>query len=226
MSDGCRVCIETGYNQTIVSLLDAIPGTFQVLALEMQRFAANTTDSAAAAVAAQVAANAATLASTITANDVKEFHFYYVTRGTYASLGAGSFLAGLERLGGAIAQCQQVAAGGVPTLVCPDTTNITAADAEEALRRHADTAFSSVTTAGSPFPLWSEGDGTGSLFAGSSPVGGSGVDMSANIFSMIGYLNASLFGQPGWSPVYGAGGFADPTDPTFNAMVEKNPMYA
>lgn len=220
MSDGCRVCIETVYNQTIVSLIDAIPGTFQVLAWEMQRFAASTTDSAAAAVAAQVATSAGTLASTITANDVKEFHFYYVTRGTYARLGVDSYLAGLERLGDAIALCQQLA------LVCPNITNVTTADAGKALKRHTDTAFSSVTTAGSPFPLWSEGDGTGFLFAGSSPVGGSGVDMSADIFSMMGYLNAPLYNQSGWSPVYGADGFADPTDPTFDEMVVKNPMYA
>jgi hypothetical protein len=40
--------------------------------------------------------------------------------------------------------------------------------------------------------MWSAGDGTGSIFAGSSPVGGSGINMSAPLESIAEYLVAWL----------------------------------
>lgn len=196
-----------------------------MLASELQRYSTSSNDTQAQSLATDLAAKSFLLGSTLTANDVKEFYFYYVTRGVYATLGAGPYAAKYTLLEPAVVQCEGGAA--LLGLTCPNAT-VTLAEAEAALLRHADTVFSSVTTAGSPLPLWSEGDGTGELFQGSSPVGGSGIDMSANILSLAAYLNATLYGQPGWSPLYegGAAGFADPASPTWAALVLKNPIYA
>jgi hypothetical protein len=114
--------------------------------------------------------------------------------------------------------------------VCPMTT-ATPADAQQALLNHADNVFSSVTTAGSPLPMWSEGDGTGNIFEGTSPVSGSGVDMSANLFSLVAYLDLSNYGNAtAWTPLYtnGRDGYADPVTPdgAWTALVEPNPVYA
>jgi hypothetical protein len=228
MNDPCRMCIEFAYHESIVEIYEGIIPTFQVIAAELARAAAASTDSAKAKDLADLAGKAAQLATTLTTNDVTEFYFYYVTRGVYAELGTSAYVANYQNpfLQAALATCQQF--GAALGLVCPDSTTVTAEEAKAALLRHADNTFSSVTTAGAPFPLWSEGDGTGALFRGSSPVGGSGIDMSQDLRSAAVYLNITLYGQPGWSPMYddGAAGFADPTSATWKALMDKNPTYA
>lgn len=137
--------------------------------------------------------------------------------------------------------------GGYNQLVTPETLpfdcsavpcppfNITLEDATTALLNHADNTFSSVTTAGSPFPFWSEADGTGAMFAGTNPVGGSGVDMSAPTLSAAAYFDMGNYytNRDGWSPMYAVNGsaddgFADPltADALWQGMVETNPVYA
>lgn len=223
MSDTCRICIEGTFEGTIKSLHEAARPSFQVLALELQRFMASTNDTAAIAKAGDIAQKAGMIAATIDTQAVEEFYFYYVTRGAYAALGAAQYQAGYQNLVQAIGLCnQQADAFG---FTCPVATEVTLEEAEAAMLRHADSGFSSVSTAGSPLPLWESSDGTGELFKGDSPIGGSGVDMSANIFSFFAYLNVTLYGQDGWSPLYGATGFADPTSPLFTATVEQNPIF-
>ena len=73
-----------------------------------------------------------------------------------------------------------------------------------------------MTTAGAPFPLWSEGDGTGYLFEGNSPVGGSGIDMSAPLDSLAGYLFSTILFNSS----------VDPTSEAWTSYVERNPLYA
>ncbi len=55
--------------------------------------------------------------------------------------------------------------------------------------------------------------------------------MSANLFSLVAYLDLYNFGNATtWSPLYtnGASGYADPVTPdgTWTALVEPNPVYA
>jgi hypothetical protein len=228
MNDPCRMCIEVAYDQSILDIYAGLIPTFQVFAAELARAAAASTDPAKAQDLADLAGKSMQLATTLTTNDVEEFYFYYVTRGVYAELGTSSYVANYQNpfLQAAIATCQQF--GEALGLVCPESTTVTSEEARAALLRHADNTFSSVTTAGAPFPLWSEGDGTGVMFGGSSPVGGSGIDMSQDLRSAAVYLNITSYGQPGWSPLYdgGAAGFADPTSATWMALVDKNPTYA
>jgi hypothetical protein len=230
MNDPCRMCIELGYTKSIEDIYAGLIPTFQVLAAELGRAAtaAASNDPAKAKDLADLAGKSLQLATTLTTNDVQEFYFYYVTRSVYAELGASSYVANYQNpfLQGAIATCLQH--GEALALVCPESTTVTLEEAKTALRRHADNTFSSVTTAGAPYPLWSEGDGTGAMFGGSSPVGGSGIDMSQGFASAAAYLNITLYGQEGWSPLYddGAAGFADPTSDTWKAYVDTNPTYA
>ena len=220
MSDTCRICIEMSFEGTIKSLYEAARPSFQVLALELQRFIASTNETTAIAKAADLAQKSGQIAATITTQAVEEFYFYYVTRGAYAALGPGLYQGGYKNL---VGLCRQQP--DTPGLTCPEATEVTSEEAEAALLRHADSDFSSVSTAGSPLPFWDKADGTGELFKGNSPVGGSGVDMSADIRSLFAYINVTHYGQDAWSPLYGASGFADPTTPLFTAVVERNPIF-
>jgi hypothetical protein len=229
MNDPCRMCIELAYTKSIEDIYASVIPTFKVLAAELGRAAAASTDDLAKAKdLADLAGKCLQLATTLTTNDVKEFYFYYVARGAYAEFGASSYVANYQNpfLQGAILLCLQY--GEALGLVCPESTTVTLEEAKTALRRHADNTFSSVNTAGVPYPLWSEGDGTGAMFRGSSPVGGSGIDMSQDLASAAVYLNITLYKQEGWSPLYagGAAGFADPTSDTWKAYVDTNPTYA
>jgi len=210
MNDVCRICIEEGYTETINDLVAAIPLGFSSLSQALNAYMTATGDQNIQTLINQCD----DLVSTITPNDIEEFYFYYVARGVYASLGAQSYMDTFKLLEEAVAGCQLA----VPLfgLICPETVNVTLAEAEEALKRHADTTFSSITTAGSPFPLWANGNGTGSLFAGDSPVGGSGIDMSADIRSFGFYLALVQAGQLEFNP------YSD----TFAEQVQKNPIFA
>jgi len=211
MSDPCRICIETNYTNTITALHKTIGPAFEALTILLSLFASSTTNNTVAQLTRDIAAKTEQLVD-ITAEDVDDFFFYYVTRGVYATLGADAYLENYALLNETIAQCEQ---GAIFGLKCPPRT-IDRATAEESLRKHADTAFSSITTAGAPFPLWSKGDGTGYLFEDTLPVGGSGINMSADMESLFQYVA---------SPPE-AGEHGDPTSDTWQALVETNPIYA
>jgi hypothetical protein len=223
MSDPCRICIEENYQSQIEQLFSLAKPVFQVLSAELQRalqvgFANDTEGSA------QVGAmlsKTAQLAQSITIEDVKDFYQYFVTRGVYASLGAPAYIAGYQQLLPLIELCNPAFG-----LTCPSTSVPNTTEAEAALLAHADNSFSPVSTAGAPFPFWSESNGTGNLFAGSNPVSGSGVDMSGEMLSIVGYLDLLNFGQDDWNPLY-SNGYLDPVtpDPTWSALVERNPLF-
>jgi hypothetical protein len=230
LNDPCRDCIETNFETTIQSLEGYVKNAFGVLAMELGRFyqdgvTSDTLNEEGQGTVLDLINKTTTLATDTTRADVEEFYSYYVTRGLYSQLGVGRYLAGYQQLRGFLETCNETV-----SLVCPPTT-ATPADAQQALLNHADNVFSSVTTAGSPLPMWSEGDGTGNIFEGTSPVSGSGVDMSANLFSLVAYLDLFNYGNAtAWSPLYtnGTDGYADPVTPdgAWTALVEPNPVYA
>lgn len=236
LNDPCRLCIEAGYNTTITTLTPIITGVFQVLAAELGRLLQSGTVTAPADLTQlqtlfgqvlQIVGNAEN-PSMVSRASVEEFYTYYVTRSLYAQLGAPSYVANyasfMENFGTACVGVTQDPAS------CPLT--VTPEEATAALLNHADNTFSSVTTAGNPFPFWSEGDGTGSLFAGTSPVGGSGVPMAGQLLSTAAYLDIANF-SPGatvggdWNPLYSNGEFLDPITPGANwaALVDTDPVY-
>ena len=58
-------------------------------------------------------------------------------------------------------------------------------------------------TFGAPFPFWSSPDGLGNLFAGTYPVGGSGINMSAPFDSLATYLDLEHKNEAGnWRPLF------------------------
>jgi hypothetical protein len=225
MNDPCRICIEGSYDTTIRSLHKLSVGSFQVLAAELQRYAATMTNGTAAAMrAGYLAQTAASISGMLDTDAVEQFYFYYVTRGAYAELGKARYQQGYATTAPAIGLCK--AQAETFDFTCPAATEVTPDEAEAALLRHADASFSSVNTAGSALPFWSDNNSTNvRLFGGSSPIGGSGVDMSGNILSMAAYLNVTHYGKEGWSPMYGTNGFADPTSPMFAEAVERNPIF-
>jgi hypothetical protein len=212
MSDTCRICIESNYTNTINNLHEKIGPTFKALTGLMNLFASSTMNETAAQLATDIAAKTEQLVD-ITAEDVDDFFFYYAIRSIYALLGVDAYLENYALLNDTIALCEM----GAPWfgLKCPPRT-IDRTAAEEALKKHADSAFSSITTAGAPLPLWSEGDGTGYLFRDTLPVGGSGINMSADLDSLFQYVATPL----------GTDEYGDPTSESWEVSVAKNPIYA
>lgn len=227
MSDPCRICIEENYEQTVNGLFGVIKPIFGVMTLELNRTLSsgtvNTTEGIQQIV--EMMQKTARLSQEITLDDVRDFYEYYVARGVYGSLGAPGYVAGYTQFLPLFQQCALIP---FPGTVCPSTIVPTLEEAEQALLNHADGTFSSVSTAGSPFPIWASGDGTGPMFGGSSPVGGSGIDMGGTLLSIVRYLDVQNYGKPEWSPAYTAAGFVDPVtpDPLFTQMVSVEPMWA
>ena len=211
MNDPCRICIEDNYIATIQELTEAVGPVFSGIAVGLQDYMQKTGDASFMEKAQQ----AAFLAKTITTNDVEDFYFYYVTRSVYAELGAPLYVEKYAIVGEIVQTCEQGAALNL-NLTCPKSASVDETQAKYALFNHADAPFSSVTTSGAPFPLWSKGDGTGYLFEGDSPVGGSGIDMSAPLDSLAGYLFSTI--------LYNT--TIDPTSATWTSQVETNPFYA
>lgn len=221
LNDPCRICIEESLEAQMNQLEnELIKPFFGVLTVEFRKYQANITGDDAAKMGA-LADSTEKIAASVTRKDVEDFYYYQVVRSTYAALGAGAYQGGYNQL--ITPETLPIDCTQAP---CPKF-NISMGDATAALLNHADNTFSSVTTAGSPFPIWSEADGTGTMFAGVNPVGGSGVDMSANLFSIVAYMDLPNYGTTEWTPLF-ANGFADPLtpDPNWDAMVETNPIYA
>lgn len=171
------------------------------------KLAALTTD-------ASIAANLNELASSITADDIVEFHYYFTARYVYGSLGAPELLNLYSGLSEYVGLCNQY--GPLIALTCPPES-LSLEDATEIMWSHADADFSSVNTGGLPLPLWDKEDGTGVLFKGSSPVGGSGIDMSGSFTSIDAYLSNVANNE---------NITADPSSVEWIESVEKNPFYA
>lgn len=227
MSDPCRICIETGYEATITQFKSLIPGLLLATANEISKTIAaqNLTTTQKIELGTMAKTLVDLNEKPITTEQIEEFYYYYVARSVYSALGAPAYLATYysPAIQGPLETCAEY--GALLGLPCPPL-NITAQDAAMALANHADANFSSVTTAGAPMPFWDKADGTGSLLAGNSPVGGSGVDMSGNITLLVGYLDLFNYGQPSWSPAYGANNTIEAYGDFWNAHIAKNPIIS
>lgn len=221
MNDPCKICIESAFEATIETLSTSIVGLFGVMFLELQRLAESgtVTNQAQGAQLMALMQQVGALAQTVDRAAVEEWYSYYVVRGLYANLGSPAYA---QQYAGFVAQLS--AACAVAGANCPAT--ISAAQAAQHLLNHADNTFSSVNTAGAPFPFWSNGDGTGDLFGGTQPVGGSGIDMSGTLLSSTAYLDLQNYGTGAWSPLY-TNGFIDPFNAAspWNQLVETDPVY-
>lgn len=218
----CRICIEQGFESTMNTLTTTFTGVFGVMFQELSRYRRDggLTDPAQLASLDALIQQVGAIASTMNRELVEEFYSYYVTRTLYAQLGAAAYA---RNFAGAMASLLQacLAVTGDPTL-CP--TTVTPQEAGLHLLNHADGTFSSVTTAGSPFPWWSNGNGTGTMFGGNSPVGGSGIFLGGQLLSSTVYMDlANIRNLTAWTPLYGQ--FMDPTAPLWTQLVESDPVY-
>lgn len=224
MNHPCRVCIEEKFELTMEQYTSDITKLFEVLSIELKRATISGTVPEADMPAFE-ALTAQMDAITVDRTAVEEWYFYYTIRTLYVQLGAGpyantyaNFMVSDDRL-----QFLCTLALGNATL-CPLT--VTMEEARQHLSNHADNTFSSITTAGAPFPFWSQGDGSGNLFAGTFPVSGSGVDMSGVVGSAATYLDLENFGEglETYSPLY-SGGYIEPLNSTWAELVETDPIY-
>ena len=222
LNNKCRICIEESLEAQMAELHQLVVGMFTVYGMEFRRYQASLNSTEDRAKMEEYASKAESIVEKVDRKAVEDFFYYQVIRKTYGALGAQGYMNAYN---------QMITPEALPFLDCSVVTcpqfNITLADATAALLRHADNAFSSVSTAGTPLPLWSEGNGTGYMFAGNDPVGGSGIDMSGNITHAAGYVDMLNYGKETWSPLY-SNGFADPLtpDPMWQPLVEVNPVYA
>ena len=222
LSDPCRICIEETLESNLKRLQNEIVVPFfTFLAHELRRFQRNLTDTDELTLIDDLATKAAKVAMKVDRKAVEDFYYYQVLRAAYSELGAATYQSAYN---------QFITPENLPldcnTTPCPKF-NITLEEAKQDLLNHADNTFSSVTTAGSPLPAWSDSNGTGSMFAGFKPVGGSGINMSAPTFSIVAYFDLLNANTTAWSPMYTNGYYADPLrDPLWTTLVEKNPVYA
>lgn len=181
----CKMCIEQQYEGTMAVFEERI----QLLFGGLLQVAGQT----------ELATAYQAILESLDRTAVIDFFSYYVTRGLYIELGASGYMALADGFNAATSGCL-VEGSGIP---CPPPT--TEEQAKAALAAHADHAFSSTVTSGNPLPLWGE-DGEGFLFQGTSPVGGSGIDMSGSLFSGLFYLQ-------------------DPANGNFTSMVLTDPVH-
>ena len=224
MNHPCKSCIETEFENTMQFLTTAISGTFNVLYLELQRLLDSGTliDPQQEQDIKALQQKVGIIASTQTnRKSVEEFYHYYVVRSLYAELGTSSYQQKYEAI---MAQLRPFCIVTLGPDLCPET--VTTEEALAALQKHADNTFSSITTAGIPFPFWSAANGTGYLFGGTEPVGGSGVDMSGQLLGTAGYLDVANYGNAtAWGPFYGGGEYVDPSSLFWNVLVSTDPVY-
>lgn len=169
----CKMCIEEEFEST----MDNVHGGALQMFNGLYQFANATGQT-------DLATMYATILTGLDRQAAIDFYSYYVTRGLYIELGKEAYMESRDGVNGLLTQYtgQQF----------PPTTE---AEAVSALANHADHAFSSSVTAGNPLPLWGN-DGEGYLLEGFlqgqplSPVGGSGIDMSGDIFSTIQFFEA------------------------------------
>jgi len=193
-SNPCRRCVEAKYTTSIKELYASIPPTFSFLRDQVRLYITSMKNNGSAANDAQIttaqdiADKLDTLIQTITTDDVVDFYSYYTLRGIYAQVGSVLFKSQYQQYQDLIQACLDAQSDGV-AVTCPKLpADLADAEAQKYLAAQADSPFSSITTAGSPFPFWSDpskGDG-GTMFGTNAenqlyPVSGSGVRMSAEI---------------------------------------------
>jgi hypothetical protein len=217
LNNECRRCIEEAFDTTISMMQKEITFSFQTLNAELEK--ADMHDGTSSQATKTLRHQTEFLAASIDRQDVIDYFACSTLRELHAQFGAQSL----------IDSCQTFAVDETLILCsllgqdCPVTLNTT--QATQFLLDHADNEFSSINAAGNPLPHWSEGDGTESLFAGSKPVSGSGIDLSGTRFSTATYLDISNYNEDDWNPLY-SGHFTDPeNDLMWDALVETDPVF-
>ena len=180
MNNACKACIETNFENQLDQLTGGVQQAFGGLSLQMQGLAAQETDPTLKAQYTVLANRYQTIATETTRMEIEEFFMYYTTRGLYPQFRLDSYKENYAGLMALLRDDCLAEALNDPGLICPSAT-ATDAEATQAMFDHADGPFSSITTAGIPFPWYSSADGTGRLFEGTSGVSGSGIDMSGTL---------------------------------------------
>lgn len=223
MNDKCRICIETKFEETMSLLTFSYKNIFQILFLELGKL--NNADPENASEIQDLLQKLQSIIENFDRAAVEEWYHYYVIRDVYANLGASGYKNQFnEYMDGGEGQLYlacNLAKSFQKPIECP--ISVTLEEGRKHLKAHADNTFSSVITAGFPFPFWDKGDGTGSLFEGQSPVGGSGIDMSGDILSSAAYLDLPNYKTSEWSPLY-SGEFMNISDSSW-ALVESDPIF-
>lgn len=228
MSDPCRICIETTFEAKMEQGAAGVGGLFGLIANYLgQSAAAFAAAPETQAKMLEIAGKALSIYTKMNENGremFEEFTTYYTARGLYTQLGAEQYISSYNSVYTAV-----TTAGGTMTpfnerllefaepsdLADPvKVQNAALAVAAKDLAAHADGDFSSVNTAGNPYPFEIAAVGF------QSPLGGSGLDLSGQTLSMSVHLDAGNAGKPEWAP-----GSPDPNSDGWINLVESDPIY-
>lgn len=195
MNDPCKACIETEMENEINELLDKATTMFSDLAVELR--IANQTE---------LSDTMEKIVEKLSLQEVMDYYTYKTIRFLYGNLGGQVYFDIYQEF-------QPTCRALAPDFAEENCGDITLTEAGQVLRRHADHAYSSVVTAGSPLPFWGD-DGEGLLLQGNSPVGGSGINMSGTEFSAMEYIAMAQTNIT-----------FDITSTEWQSMVETDPVY-
>jgi hypothetical protein len=215
LHDPCRICIDESTALHLQQLKDdyVVPA-FTTLTQQLRRFLFSLEEREDVRMdtlryVEALIKSTASIATKVTSEDVEDFYMYYTLRTLYGE-GAANYQEVYRQVNDPLYRsilCDS------ENLECPPE-DVTLEEAAEALLRHADNRFSSLVSFGAPFPFWGATDGTGHLFAGTFPVSGSGVNMSAPFDSLKIYLDLDNRQGQDWRPFFYDGrredGFVDP----------------
>jgi len=223
MNNDCRICIENNYEATMTSVTNAGQGLFKVMYNELLRSLTKQQndplvdqDTTKMLNIANLLPKVGAIIAKIDRSAIEEWFMYYIARQLYGRLGATEYIGKYNDVNEKCGDCipslaERLAANGNDDL----------AIASEDLLNHADASFSSVNTAGLPYPVTALG----------GPQGGSGIDFKGTTLSATAYFDLLNYGQPGWNPKYGptgadgSDGIANLDDVYWAAMVESDPVY-
>jgi len=230
MNDPCRICVETAFDATMEQFTTGTQALFGVMTQQLQRTlgtlsAEANQDAAKIASITDLVTKVVNILGKINRAAMEEFFMYYATRGLYQQLGAESYLENYPAVNQGFGN-QMTPLGDriAAILAATGGTDLTIAAAMVAgidLGAHVDSPFSSMNTAGNPFPI-----------PGAGIQGGSGLDFSGELFDSFQYFDLEhIQDPPNWNPKFGptgtdgSTGLVDPDDQFWVENVDTDPVY-
>jgi len=226
MNHLCRICIEQSLENDIQKFQTQTQQFFELLHVELSKLNSEEQTNAAAVTALRQQIKTILNDHYLDRASIEEWYHYYTLRTIYSEIGAEGYITNYRK----IQKQLSLLASFFPD--ASFTGDVTLEEAKQILRDHADHIYSSVSTAGAPFPFWGDSNNnisdtytTPYLFQGTSPFGGSGIDMSGRPFSGLEYIQQTLQQQQQQQQNGNSTRFTIFASSELNEKIKTDPIY-